>query len=357
MIAITDRRTTRILFTIFVYACVLAVAYLARRVLLIFVLAILFAYLMDPVIRFLQLHSFFFRNLRGPHVLEAYVVFLLLFLAVGHVLAPGLVGVNSRLLRTLPVVAEDLSTGAIAKEVGARYGWSEGEELRWQAFLVSHRETVRSFVDSLERSAPRALAMLLVAPILSIFFLSDGKQIAEAVIRLVSTNENREAAREVADELNRMLRLYIRAKVILVGCSFVFYSTAMLALRFPRAIALGVLGGILEFIPMAGWMISAAAILTVGSLTHAHWIWMAALLGVWRLAMDYFISPRIVGQNLEIHPLLVILVVMTGGEIGGIVGIYLSIPFVVVVRVLWNRLVSLPGRGVIAPELQRASES
>ena len=108
---------------------------------------------------------------------------------------------------------------------------------------------------------------------------------------------------------------------------------------------------------MAGWMISAAAILTVGSLTHAHWIWMAALLGAWRLAMDYFISPRVVGQNLEIHPLLVILVVMTGGEIGGIVGIYLSIPFVVVVRVLWNRLVSLPGRGVIAPELQRASES
>ena len=91
MIAITDHRTTRILFTILVYACVLAVAYLARRVLLIFVLAILFVYLMDPVIRFLQLHSFFVRNLRGPHVLEAYVVFILLFLAVGHVLAPGLV--------------------------------------------------------------------------------------------------------------------------------------------------------------------------------------------------------------------------------------------------------------------------
>lgn len=60
--------------------------------------------------------------------------------------------------------------------------------------------------------------------------------------------------------------------------------------------------------------------------------------------MDYFISPPVVGQNLEIHPLMVLFAVMVGGEIGGIVGIYLSIPLMVVVRVVWQKCVLAAAR-------------
>jgi predicted PurR-regulated permease PerM len=144
----------------------------------------------------------------------------------------------------------------------------------------------------------------------------------------------------VAEELNTMLRKYIRAKVILGACSLVFYAAAMLSLGFPNAISLGFLGAVLEFVPIAGWTSTAAIILSVGFLTHCHWIWMALLLAIWRVTMDYFISPRIVGKNLEIHPLAVLFAVMAGGEIGGIVGIYLSIPLVVVVRVIWLKCIS-----------------
>lgn len=106
------------------------------------------------------------------------------------------------------------------------------------------------------------------------------------------------------------------------------------ALMFPHPVALGILGAVLEFIPVAGWMASAGVFIAVGILTHSHWIWITALLGLWRLIMDYFISPRVVGHNLEIHPLLVIFAVMVGGEIDGIVGISLSIPSMVVARYL-----------------------
>ncbi len=105
------------------------------------------------------------------------------------------------------------------------------------------------------------------------FFLAEGRRIADAFIRLLSTEENHQAIREVADELNLGLRKYIRAKVILGGCSFAFYSTVMLLARFPHAIALGILGGVLEFIPVAGWINAATAIVTVGAVTHSHWIW------------------------------------------------------------------------------------
>lgn len=71
-------------------------------------------------------------------------------------------------------------------------------------------------------------------------------------------------------------------------------------------------------------------IASFGVLTHAHWIWMLALLGVWRLCMDYGISPRVMGQQLEIHPLLAIFTVMV----------------VATLRVLWRKLPALRNAGV-----------
>jgi len=348
--AFPDRRTTNILFTFLLYAVVLAILYAARHVLLIFAFAILCAYLIDPVVRFMQRHSLFYKNLRGPHVAETYLAFLLFIVITGHAFAPGLITINSKIYKSLPVWAEDISTGEIATKIGDKYGWSEAQELRWKSFLVSHREEVQSLARSAEITIPKAVAFLVVVPILAIFFLADGAHLADSIIQLISNEGNRQGIQEMADELHFMLQRYIRAKVILGGLSFGFYSAALFLMRFPHAIALGVLGGILEFIPVAGWMVSAVTFLIVGFLTHAHWIWMAGLLGLWRLVMDYVISPRVVGENLELHPLLVIFVVMVGGAIGGIVGIYLSIPFVVIVRVIWSRCFSSMEGGRPAPQ-------
>jgi predicted PurR-regulated permease PerM len=138
-----------------------------------------------------------------------------------------------------------------------------------------------------------------------------------------------------------MLQRYIRAKVILGLLSFFFSSVALLSLGFPHRLALGVLAGMLEFIPIAGWMMAATTITGFGVITHSHWIWMLALLGIWRVVMDYAISPRVMGHELEIHPLLAIFTVMAGGAVGGIAGIYLSIPLVATLRVLWRRLPGL----------------
>jgi predicted PurR-regulated permease PerM len=252
-------------------------------------------------------------------------------------------------------VIEGLSTGEIAETIGQKYRWDYRQRSQLRQFLVSHRDLTQKLTQNAERFTSNAVAALVVVPVLSIFFLAEGRPIADAFIRLLSTEENHQAIREVADELNLGLRRYIRAKVILAGWSFAFYSTAMLLVRIPHAIALGVLGSTLEFIPVAGWMASAAAIIAVGVLTHSHWIWMAVLLGVWRLIMDYFISPRVVGHNLEIHPLLIIFVVMVGAQIDGIVGIYLSIPAIVVVRVIWQKFSNPSLRSV--PELVPAAKN
>src|SRR6202007_1452994 len=90
------------------------------------------------------------------------------------------------------------------------------------------------------------------------------------------------------------------------------------------------------------WMSAAVIIVTAGALSHAHWIWMLALLAVWRILMDYGIAPRVMGHELEIHPLLAIFTLMVGGAVGGIVGIYLSVPLVAALRVIYRRFASPP---------------
>ena len=332
--AFPDRRTADVLLTILLFALVLAIFYVARGVIIIFAFAILFAYLINPVARFLQRHSLFFKNLRGPHVLEAYLALLVLIVLVVHGL--GLFGTTAKLLKEVPALADGLATGEIAIELGGKYGWSDTQVLRFKTLLVHHRTDIQGFARALERSIPTAIGGMVVIPILAIFFLSDGANLANSLIRLVSTRDNLDAVQSLADDLNVMLQHYIRAKVILGGISFGYASIGMLILGFPHALALGVLAGILEFIPIAGWMIAATTIITFGFLSHCQWIWMAALLGVWRMLIDYWIAPRVMGHELEIHPLLAIFTLMAGGAVGGFAGVYLSLPLVAALRVVWR---------------------
>ena len=318
----------------------LAIVYVARGVIIVFVFAILFAYLIDPIVRFLQRHSLFFKSLRGPHILEAYLG-LLIFIAVAiHGLDPGFFRHAGVVIRGFPAISEQISTGEVATKIGAKYGWTDAQQLRLRSFLIQHHGRIQGLLEDGQRMIPTAIGSLVLIPILALFFLNDGPILADSLIRLVSTKDNVEDIRLFASELNVMFQHYIRAKVILGVLSLVYCSITTLILGFPHALALGVMAGVLEFIPVAGWMTSATIIITIGALTHAHWIWMAALLGLWPMAMDYFISPRVVGHELEIYPLLAIFTVMVGGAVGGIVGIYLSVPVVATLRVVNRRFVS-----------------
>ena len=80
--------------------------------------------------------------------------------------------------------------------------------------------------------------------------------------------------------------------------------------------------------------------ISFGVLTHSHWIWMSVLLVGWRIGQDYFIAPRVMGRNLEIHPLMAIFGVMAGWEIGGVVGVYLAFPLMAAASVVWRSYIS-----------------
>ena len=132
-----------------------------------------------------------------------------------------------------------------------------------------------------------------------------------------------------------MLGQYTRAQLVTASLSTVFYSVSMAVLGFPYPIPLAVLGGALEFLPVVGWVLAAAAILLSGWLAHAHWIWMVGLIIMWRILQNFVISPRILGNRLQMEPITVFLALMAGGEIAGLLGMVLSVPVVAVLRILW----------------------
>src|ERR1700744_5374618 len=101
-----DRRTAGVLLTILLFAIVLAIVYVARTVIVIFAFAILFAYLINPIVRFLQRHSLFFKNLRGPHVLEAYLALIIFTLLLSHGLFPEFRKNAGKLLAVVPTLTD-----------------------------------------------------------------------------------------------------------------------------------------------------------------------------------------------------------------------------------------------------------
>ena len=98
---------------------------------------------------------------------------------------------------------------------------------------------------------------LFAIPILAIFILRDGGQIAETIIEATKSRGDATRMGRILRHVDKMLAKYIRAQLALAGLSFVFYSVSMLVLGFPDAIALGLLGGVLEFLPAVGWIVSA----------------------------------------------------------------------------------------------------
>jgi predicted PurR-regulated permease PerM len=71
---------------------------------------------------------------------------------------------------------------------------------------------------------------------------------------------------------------------------------------------------------------------------YTHWILLVAFFGVYRLGQDYVLQPMLLSAGMRIHPLLIIFGVLAGGELGGIPGIFFSIPLMAALRLIFLRI-------------------
>src|SRR5271166_3162468 len=338
-----DDHAGNVVTTVTVFMVAATVLYVARGAFLVLFLSLLFAYLLEPAVALVQKHSRLWPKNRTWAIAQVYLIGTLVLGILGYEVGPHLAAEVKNLNATVPKILEGLSSGGTAPGREGTHGLSAGQQKWIQDQLARNHDFIARVFERGAASAAYIAASaiwLFVIPILAIFILRDGHQMADLIIESISPQEDRASIRRILGQVDSMLAKFIRAQLALAALSFVFYSVSMLVLGFPYAIALGALGGALEFLPAVGWIASAAAILTIGFLTHSHWIWMSGLIVVWRLVQDYVNSPRIMGDNLQLQPLTVVFALMVGGQVGGIAGLYLSVPAIAVVRIVWLEYLS-----------------
>ena len=180
--------------------------------------------------------------------------------------------------------------------------------------------------------------VLFLVPILAAFFLRDVGNFNEVLLSLVQSRAQREFLQDVLRDLNQMLAQFIRAQLTLAGLSLLAYTSVLGILRVPYAMVLGTAGGVLEFVPIVGPLVAGIAMVMVAVLAgYSYWPLLLLFLVVWRLLIDYVIGPRVMGGSVQLHPLAVLFGVLAGGEIAGVLGVYLSIPVMASLRIVWRR--------------------
>ena len=333
-----DDRTGNVMTTIVLFSAAGAVLYLARGAFLILLLSVFFAYLLEPAVSFMERHSRLGRGNRGWAIVQVYVIGALLAASIGYALGPHVSAQFKSLNASVPHILQGLSDGKAAAELEAKHGVNPAQQQRIHDWLTRNQDSIARVFERGAASVGYVAASavwLFAIPILAIFLLQDGRRMMDTMIQNVGPQGEITVTMRILRKVDTMLGQYMRAQFVLAALSFAFYSLSLAFLGFPYAIALGLLGGALEFIPVVGWIVSAATFLTIGYLTHAHWIWMAGLVLLWRLLQNYVNSPRIMGTTLELQPLTVLVALMVGGQVGGIVGVYLSVPLVAALRIVW----------------------
>lgn len=335
--SLLDKTTLRIIFTVLAASALLGFVWLAQKPLLAFLFAMLFAYLLEPLIGFVQRWT---RASRGLAITVVYLAMIAALLTVGMAVGPRVAEEARHLSESAPELYNKVASGSIAMQVGQARGWSAQTQSRVQQVIVDHRQDVLQAVSSqstkVTEIAANALWLVLI-PILAIFFLKEKSHFAQSIEELLDDPHSRRLLRDVMGDLDEMLSHFVRAQLYLAAISCAVYVAGLSLLRVPYALVLGTIGGLLEFVPFVGPVVAGALILALSfGLNYPHLLVVLLFLLLWRGLQDYVVSPRVLGGRVEVHPLLAIFGVLAGGEIAGVVGIYFAVPVIATIRILWE---------------------
>ncbi len=335
--ALTDTRTARVLFTALLFLAGLALIYLTRHTLILFLFAIFFAYLVEPLVS----HMARFVHTRTRAIAIIYLGLVILLTLFFSFIGPRIGREAQRLTENLPALLTNITSGQIAVQIGSQHGWSFHTQQQAKDFLAAHSGELAQLASHAGlrlATVAQNVWWLILIPILAVFFLRDGRTFTDVGLMMIGSRPQREFVEGVINDLNDMLAHFIRAQLTLAGLALLVYVVFLGLMRVPYALVLGTAGGILEFIPVVGPFLAAVIMLGVALLmSYQHLLLLALFLGVWRLIQDYVTLPRIMGESVQLHPLAAIFGVLAGGEMAGVIGVFLSIPVMASLRIVWQR--------------------
>ena len=352
----------RVIFITLIVAAALWILFKLTTVILLLVLSVFFAYLVSPLVEFLRRPL----NVRGrtlaiPRVLVIAIAYLLIFAAV----FVGIYFLVPQLANQFPQFAQQAQS--YGKTISAKTQ-SLNEYFKQHrmpdSVVAAINNTVPSVVEKIGASVSVVLTSvagwvvyipwLVLIPILSFFLLKDAESFRRSALQMLPRGRWRWRGDEFFQDVNSTLAAYTRAQ--LTACLFIgaVCAVGFTLIGMPSPLVLGVIAGLFEFVPLVGPLL-VAILAALAAILHsglAAALVVLLFLGVLRIVQDYFVDPRLIGHGIHLHPLAVIIAILSGAELAGVAGIFLAIPAVATLTVSYRHWLEHRGSEGLAGIIQ-----
>ncbi len=312
--------------------------YLLAPVLTPFVAAALLAYMGDPLADRLQ-------KLKMPRTLAVVAVFLLTFLVIGLLVllvGPLIKSQVGALFKALPDIARQVEQVWLPS-ITVWLGIETGDDVGIGAFLARYSDIFGSWsgkillgVSKSGGALAAAVLSLFLVPILTFYLLRDWDSIMAHLGALVPDRQ-RDIVLELARDSDEVLGAFLRGQILVMASLAVIYSLGLSLVGLKFAIAIGVVSGLVSFVPYLGFIFGIVlAGLTVALEPNPLWqlIGVVITFTVAQVIEGSILTPKLVGDRIGLHPVIVIFAVAAGGQLFGFFGILLALPAAAVLSVL-----------------------
>lgn len=312
--------------------------YLLAPVLTPFIASALLAYIGDPLADRLQ-------RLRLPRTIAVVAVFVLTFAVLGLLVL--LVGPLIRtqvaaLFDALPEIARQVEQVWLPS-IAELLNIDAGEDVGLGAFLTRYSDMAGSWGAKVLVSVTKsggalaaAVLSLFLVPILTFYLLRDWDAILAHLAALIPSQQRPTIVR-LAAETDEVLGAFLRGQLLVMFALAALYSLGLSVVGLKFAVAIGVVAGLVSFVPYLGLVFGIVlASLTVVLEPDPMWPLIGVVLTftIAQMLEGSILTPKLVGDRIGLHPVIVIFAVAAGGQLFGFFGILLALPAAAVLSVL-----------------------
>jgi len=324
-------RTVHYLWLVVTAVVVAALLHFLGSILTPFLVGAILAYFGSPFVTWAERH----RVPRTLGTLLVILVILLLVLALLLVLVPLVQSEIGQLMRRLPELAANLY-GRLAPWLRETFG------IEVQMDLASVKELIADNLDSAQALTLKLLSglkaggtvvlgiliNLALIPVVMFYLLRDWNRIVARVDGLLPSRWL-PRVRSIAREIDRVIAEFLRGQLSVMGVLAVYYSVGLMVAGLQFAVPIGILTGLLVFIPYVGFGLGLILGVLAALLQWSGWPGFFAVLavyGIGQLLENYVLVPLLVGDRIGLHPLAVIFALLAFGELFGFAGVLLALP-------------------------------
>jgi predicted PurR-regulated permease PerM len=336
--------TIRITVAVIALVLILIAAYAFRIAFVPLIIGSLIAYILTPVVKWINKVT---RLPKGLATLVVFFALLALLIPVGTLVLPELSAQVSQLYNDVIAYVEELQTRSTDTVTVLGFKFAVGDLVdEATSSLAQLARSAAPHTVGLVVNAARTGLLIIFTLFIGFYLTRDGDKFIAALKQSVPPDYREDAARLMAD-IDHVWSSFLRGQVILSLTVVVILTIVSTALGLPQPLLLGILGGLLEFLPSIGnmiWGLTAILVAIVeGSgylpLPPTAFVIVVALTALAFSQLDTnVLIPNIIGGQVKLHPVVVLIGVIIGLNVAGVLGVALAAPTIASLRVIGRYL-------------------